>query len=208
MILHYFETPNGRKACAVARHLDAPVAYVRIDLAKGEHRAPAFLAVNPNGKIPALEDGATKLWEASAIMVHLARKAESDLWPNDDRQVEAIRWLSWSHDHFSRHAGALFFQTVIKPAVGMGNPDAAAVEEATGYLKQFGRVLDDHLAGRRFLLGDTPTVADFEVAAFLPDTPAARAALEGFREVGRWQGRMNELPAWREPFPVAAAAAA
>lgn len=208
MKLYYFETPNGRKACAVARHLNAPVQYVRIDLAKGEQRAPAFLAVNPNGKVPALEDGATKLWEASAIMVYLARKAGSDLWPSDDRQVEVIRWLSWSHDHFSRHAGALFFQTVIKPLVGMGDPDPAAVEEATGFLKQFGRVLDDHLAGRRYLLGDTPTVADFEVAAFLPDAPAARAALESFPEIGRWQDRMNGLPAWRQPYPVAAAAAA
>ena len=208
MKLYYFETPNARKACAVARHLNLPVEYVRIDLAKGEQRAPEFLAINPNGKVPALHDGEAKVWEASAVMCYLARKAGSDLWPGDARQIDVMRWSSWSHDHFSRHAGALFFQTRIKPLLGMGDPDPAAVGEATGFLQQFGAVLNDHLAGRRYLVGGTLTLADFEVAAFLPDTPAARTALDGFAELGRWQGRLNELPAWREPFPFATAAAA
>lgn len=208
MKLYYFETPNARKPCAVARYLHSPVEFVRVDLAKGEQRTPAFLAINPNGKIPALQDGEAKIWEASAIMCYLAEKAGSDLWPNDARRIEVIRWFSWSHDHFSRQAGTLFFQTVIKPLLGMGDPDPAAVREATGLLQEFGGVLDAHLAGRRYLVGETLTLADFEAAAFLPDTAAARAALNGFAEIGRWQGRLNEIPAWREPFPVATAAAA
>jgi hypothetical protein len=61
MKLYYFETPNAGKACAVARYLNAPVEFVRVDLTKGEHRTPAFLAINPNGKMPALEDGAVRL---------------------------------------------------------------------------------------------------------------------------------------------------
>ena len=83
MKLYYFETINPRKACAVAKYLESPVEFVRIDLAKGEHKTPAFLAVNPNGKVPAFEDGGTKIWEANAIMCHLARIAKSDLWPTD-----------------------------------------------------------------------------------------------------------------------------
>jgi glutathione S-transferase len=61
MKLYYFETPNAGKACAVARYLNVPVEFVRVDLTKGEHRTPAFLAINPNGKMPALEDGAVRL---------------------------------------------------------------------------------------------------------------------------------------------------
>jgi glutathione S-transferase len=208
MKLYYFETPNARKPCAVARYLNSPVEFVRINLAKGEQTTPAFLAINPNGKVPALEDGEMKLWEASAIMCYLAEKAGSDLWPGDARRTDVIRWFSWSQDHFSRHAGTLFFQNVIKPFFGMGDPDPAAVEEATGYFRPFAKVLNDHLSGRRYLVGDGLTLADFAVAAFLPNAEQARLPLDGFAEIQRWHARLNELPAWREPFPVATTAAA
>ena len=95
MKLYYAETMNPRKACAVAKYLGSPVEYVRVDLSRGEHRTPAFLAENPNGKVPVLVDGDVHLWESTAIMAHLAVKAGSDLWPADAAsQVEVLRWLS------------------------------------------------------------------------------------------------------------------
>lgn len=213
MKLYYFETPNARKACAVARHLNAPVEFVRVDLTKGEHKTPEFLAINPNGKVPALEDGDVRMWESAAIMCYLADQAGSSLWPKDNaRQVDVIRWLSWDATHFSRHAGTLFFQHVIKPHFGLGDPDQAAIEEAMGFFRQFAGVLDNHLKdrhlnGRDYLVGDTLTVADFAVAAFLPGAQAARLPLDEFAEIRRWYGQLEQLPAWREPFPSAASAA-
>src|SRR3954470_23409904 len=108
MKLYYFETPNGRKPCAVAKYLGLSVDFVRVDLAKGEQRLPQYLASNPNGKIPVLEDGEVKLWESPAIMCYLAHKAGSELWPKDDLlKIDLIRWLNWDTAHFSRHAGRL-----------------------------------------------------------------------------------------------------
>lgn len=208
MKLYYFETINGQKACAVARHLALPVEFVRIDLAKGEQKSPDYLAINPNGKIPALADGDLKLWEADAIMCHLARKAGSDLWPADERAVEVMRWLSWNTAHFTRHAGTLYFEHLVKPRFGLGAQNQNAITEASGYVLQFGRVLDDHLRGRKFLLGDTLTIADFAVAITLPYADKAHIPLDGFSEIQRWHDRLNELPAWREPFPERTAAAA
>src|SRR5262249_34926569 len=83
MKLYYSETLNPRKVCAVAKYLNAPVEFVHVDLRQGEQRKPPFLAINPNGKVPALEDGDTKLWESNAIMAYLAHAAGSDLWPRD-----------------------------------------------------------------------------------------------------------------------------
>jgi glutathione S-transferase len=209
MKLYYFESLNGRKACAVAKHLGSPVEHVRIDLGKGENRTPDYLAINPNGKVPALADGDLRLWEANAIMAHLARVAGSDLWPrDDDRQIELTRWLSWDAWHFTRHGATLVFQHIIKPRFLGAEPDAKAVEEATGFFKQFAAVLNGHLRGRRYVLGDTLSIADFALAATLPQAEQARIPVKGFAEIERWHDRLSELPAWREPFPKAAAAAA
>jgi glutathione S-transferase len=207
MKLYYAETTNPRKACVVAKYLNSPVEFVHVDLRKGENRTPEFLALNPNGKVPVLETGGGSLWESNAIMCYLARIAESDLWPNDDRQIEVMRWLSWDSQHFTRHAGSLYFQHIIKPAFGMGGPDPAVVEEATGFVKRFAAVLNEHLRGRAYLVGDGLTVADFAVAITLPYAERARIPLAEFPEIERWHGRLSELAAWVEPFPATRAAA-
>lgn len=209
MKLYYFETINPQKACAVAKYVEAPVDFVRVDLGKGENRTPAYLAINPNGKVPALEDGETKLWEANAIMCHLARAAKSDLWPsNPDKQIEVMKWLSWNSEHFTRHAGTLYFNHIIRPKFGIGECDTKATDEASGYLKQFASVLDDHLAGRTFLLGDHLTIADFAVSVTLPYAERIQLPLDGFRNIARWKSLLEEIPAWRDPFPAPQAQAA
>jgi glutathione S-transferase len=208
MKLYYAETLSPRKACAVARYLGSPVEYVHVDLAKGEHREPAYLAINPNGKVPALTDGDRRWWEANAIMCYLADKAGSDLWPRDGRQIEIVRWFSWDADHFSRHAGALYFEHLIKARFGLGDPDPAATEEALGYFRTYARVLSDHLKGRRYVVGDGLTVADFAVAVTLPYADQVGIPLDEFPEIRRWHDRLSELEAWREPFPATAPAAA
>ena len=186
MKLYYFETPNARKACAVARYLDAPAEFVRVDLTKGGHKAPAFLAINPNGKVPALEDGEVRLWESAAIMAYLADRAGSSLWPKDARQIDVIRWLSWDAMHFSRHAGTLFFQRVVKPHLGLGDPDLAAIDEAMGFFRQFAGVLNSHL-GRGYVVGDGLGGRGLRPRCL----PAARArgpdgSLDEFPEIRRW----------------------
>lgn len=209
MKLYYFETINPQKACAVAKYLDAPVEFVHVDLAKGEHKTPQYLAINPNGKVPAFEDGDTKLWEGNAIMCHLARTAKSDLWPsNPEKQIDVVKWLTWNSEHFTRHAGSLYFNYIIKPKFGLGECDTKAVDEATGFFKQFAAVLDDHLASRTFLLGDHLTVADFAVSVTLPYADRIKLPLEGFRNIGRWKSVLEEIPAWRDPFPAPQAQAA
>jgi glutathione S-transferase len=208
MKLYYFETLNPRKACAVARYLQAPVEFVRVDLSRGEHKSAAFLAINPNGKVPALVDDGVRLWEANAIMCYLAKAAGSELWPSDPAgQIELIRWLSWNSEHFTRHAGTLYFQHLIRPRFLAQPPEAKAIEDATEFFKQFAAVLNDHLRGKKYLLGDRLTVADFAVAVTLPYAEAAQIPVAGFVEIERWHARLQELPAWQQPFPERASAA-
>lgn len=208
MKFYWYDTTNPRKACAVARYLNSPIEFIHIDLAKGEHKTPQYLAINPNGKVPSLEDGALKIWESNAIMGHLARKAGSDLWPQDDaRKLDVIRWLAWDSEHFTRHAGELYFQHIIKARFGLGATDEKAVEQAQGFWRRYADVLNDHLRGRRFIL-DNLTIADFAIGITLPYAEIAKIPLADFPEIERWHARLNELPAWRDPWPTAQAAAA
>jgi glutathione S-transferase len=70
--IYYFETPNPRKLCAVARHLDLLVEFIHVDLSTAEQRSAAFHTVNPNGRVSALVDGDFRLWGSHAVMIYLA----------------------------------------------------------------------------------------------------------------------------------------
>lgn len=207
MKLYWSDVLAPRTVCALAKYLDSPVDYVYLDLGRGEQRRPDYLAINPNGKVPTLVDGARVLWEADAIMCHLAARCDSELWPQDARQTEVIRWFSWNHQHFTAHAGALYFEHIIRPRFGLGDADPAAVASAIAEWRRYASVLDHHLQGRRYLVGDAISLADFAVAVALPHAAHAHIPLAAFPAIQRWHERLNELDAWREPFPPIALAA-
>ncbi|MFT3921579.1 MAG: glutathione S-transferase family protein [Myxococcales bacterium] len=206
MQLYYFETMNPRKACFVAKHLSLPIDYVRVDFTKGEQRRPEYLALNPNGRAPTLVDGERTLWESVAIMAHLARKAESELWPlhDADSLTEVLRWISWDAFHFAPHAGTFYFELYIKPLLGLGNPSRDKLEEREPLLRRSARVLDGHLEGRKYLVGERLSLADVCVAVLLPMAEEIQLPLVEFGNIRRWHAGLMELPAWRNPWPVSA----
>jgi glutathione S-transferase len=191
-----------RKTCAVAKYLEAPVEYAYVDLVKGEHKAPGYLAINPNGKVPTLVDDGESLWEADAIICRFAQRTDSDLWPQGDRQFDVLRWLSWNGYHFYRCCGALYFEHIVKPRFGLGEPNPAAVAEALRAFRANAEVLNRHLQGRKWLVNDNLSVADFSVAVGLPYAERASMPLDEFPEICRWHDQLNDLAAWRTPFPA------
>ena len=76
-------SPNCRKVSAVIEMLGVDAKYEFVDLPKGKQAQPEFLAVNPNGMVPALVDGDTTVLESNCIIIYLAEKTGSDLWPED-----------------------------------------------------------------------------------------------------------------------------
>ena len=201
MQLYYSDILSSRKACAVARYLKSPTEFRYLDLLKGDQQQPAYLAVNPNGKVPTLIDSEHVMWEADAVICYLAKRAGSDLWPDDLRQIDIIRWFSWNAQHFYRHGGTLYFENIVKRRFGLGEPDAASVREAQEEFRRYAAVLTEHLEDREWLVGDGITVADFSVAITLPYADQADMPLSEFPVVRRWLDRLNAIEAWREPFP-------
>lgn len=202
MKLYYAETANCYKTCAVAKYLESPVEFVPVNLAELEHKQPEFLAKNPNGKVPVLDKDDDPLWESFAIMCHLAREAKSDLWPNDQRQIEILRWISWDFDCFLPTAGVYYYENIIKPHFNIGTPDSEALSKTEPQFKKHAELLNSHLKGRNYLVGDSLTLADFSLAVMLPYAEAAQIPINDFPEIERWHDNLMQVPAWRSPFPT------
>ena len=109
MKLYYSDLLSARKACAVARYLKASVEFVYLDPAKGEHKTPAYVALNPNAKVPTLIKGDRITWEADAIMCQLSDDMGADLWPHDSRIDRYCSLVQLEHAAFHpRGRRALF----------------------------------------------------------------------------------------------------
>lgn len=196
-------SPNSRKVEATAIHLGLPLEVFQVDLTKGEHMSPEFTALNPNNMIPLLEDGDFKLWESNAILIYLSnKKPEAGLFPADPvKQVEVLRWLFWQSSHWAPACGALMWEHMWKAMVTGQPADDKLVAEAEGKFKRFGKVLNDHMADREWLVGESVTLADFAVGAFMTYADGAKFPYQDMEHVKNWLGRLEKLEAWQQTRP-------
>ncbi len=195
-------SPNCRKVSAVIEMLGVDAKYEFVDLPKGKQAQPEFLAINPAGMVPVLVDGKTTVLESNCILIYLAEKVGSDLWPADSH-LEILRWMFWEQSHFMYAAGTVFYQKLLKPLLGQ-EPDEARVEEGVAKFRRHARALDDHLKGREWLVGEAMTLADLAVAAQLTYAKATDLPMDEFPEIQRWYSSIEELPAWKATHPALA----
>jgi glutathione S-transferase len=207
MKLHVFPpSPRATKVIALAQHLGLDCELCVVDLFKGEQSRAEFAALNPNRRMPVLEDQDLVLWESNAILHYLATKRPaSRLWPTDaSGQSDVIRWFSWEAAHWSPACSILVFERVLKQATGQGEADPAEIARGEQDFQRFAAVLDGCLRGREWLVGDQLTVADFAVGAPLVMAEAARYPMQHYGEIARWYGGLASLPAWKSavvPLP-------
>jgi glutathione S-transferase len=202
-------SPNCRRATIVAAHLGLPIELKPIDFTKGEHKAPEFLAINPNGMIPTLVDGDFSLWESRAIMQYLAaKKPEANLLGHSDKEwADIARWLFWDASHLARHTGTVVFENMVKRILNMGPPDQAAIAAAIEQLKRFYGVLDAALKGKKYLVGGRLTVADLALAATFTYADTLKLPVDGFANLKAWLARIAALDCWKKTEPQLPAAA-
>lgn len=199
MRLYYSRNLNPRVAVAVARHLEAPVEFIRAS-PRNPTNEEAFRAVNPNTLVPVLVEEGRTLWETDAIACRLSMLTEPDFWPAGDQAPELQMWLSWSAHHFTQTAGVFYWEHVIKPMLGLGAPNTDALQEATGEFHRFAGILEEALSTRTWLVGNRLSYADFRVATSLPFAEAAKLPLQPYPRIRNWHDRLWQLPAWRDPF--------
>jgi glutathione S-transferase len=198
--LHAFPlSPRSFKVLAVANHLGLEYDLVFCDLTKGEQRRPEFGVINPNHKVPALEDGGFKLWESNAMIQYLASmKPEGGLFPADARQrADIAQWMFWESTTWDPAIAILAFERGVKGLLGLGAPDPAEIEKGTQRVNAAAAILDAHLRGRKYVCGDRLTLADFAIGSALVLEEMAQLPLGPYAEIKRWGAQLAALPAWQ-----------
>jgi glutathione S-transferase len=191
---------NCRKVDAVAKQLGIELNYKVVDLIKGEHRQPWFLALNPNAMVPVLVDGDVTLTESNAIACYIASKVENDLWPRSNLRYEVMRWQAWELAHFGAAVRELAWQRLIKPRIGQ-KPDNARCDEEVAKFERFASVLERQLQGRRFVANDQLTLADFCLGSSLAVAQPIKLSLSDYPNIRRWLAGLEDQPGWRASAP-------
>jgi glutathione S-transferase len=150
----------------LAEELGIPYDHIAIQRADGSNRAPAYLALNPNGRVPTIDDGGFVLWESLAINLYLAKKYGGPLYPRTpEDEARAWQWSFWVASDIDRQIVEWALHDQVLPADQRDQAKAAAARES---MEQPLSVLDGALAARRHLADpDAFTVADLNVAATL-----------------------------------------
>lgn len=180
--------------------LGLPYELVDVDLRAGEHKKPAFLALNPFGQVPVLEDGEVVLADSNAILVYLEARYAPGAWlPRDP--VAAARVQQW----LSVAAGPLAYGAAAARVVALfGRPDDPEPLRQRAY--QLLAVMDGELSRRPWLAGDQATLADIANYAYVARAPEGNVSLEGYPAVRAWLARVEGLPRF-VPMPQAGVSA-
>jgi glutathione S-transferase len=194
MIRIYGQVRSRASRCLWAlEEIGVPYELVPIDTSKGDNDKPEFLAINPNGRIPALVDGDLKLFESMAINLYLARKYGKELWPADEAgQAHALQWSFWAVSEVEQFLIAMLVQELFTPA-DQKRPDR--VQDAREALASRLTVLDGQLKSRPYLLGSKFTIADLNVASVFSLAGAVKFALEPYPNVKKWVDGCLNRPA-------------
>jgi glutathione S-transferase len=199
--LYSWPRSSGTRISWALEELGLAYEYVALDAQKQEHRSPAYLAVNPHGKVPALVDGEQRFFESGAILLHLGTKygVEKKLFPPGGGQprADAISWTVWS----AAELGPYLLQYLYH---GMDTPISYKKEDrskaAADYcLSQFTRQLDAleaRLAKQDYLLG-TFSLVDVAAASWLLLGTMLGLKIERHPRVAAWCGRCAERPAFK-----------
>jgi glutathione S-transferase len=193
MTVKIFGIPKSRafRCLWAAEESGVPYELVATDFTTGV-KAPAFAAVNPNAKIPALQDGDLSMWESLAINLHLVRKGRPDLIPPGNGLSLVEMWTLWTATEVEPHQLQWFYNTIMRPPE---QRDAAAAAAGAEALKQRLAVLERVLDGRDHLLGASFTAADLNVACVLYTAWFNKFDLAAFPRVKAWLDRCVTRPA-------------
>ena len=177
--------------------LGLPVEPIDVDLAGGEQKAPAYLAMNCFGQVPVIQDGDVTVADSNAILVYLASRYGSETWlPRDPAGAAQVqRWLSVAAGQVAYGPCAARLVTVFKAAF---NPDEVIARAHALFV-----IMEKELAARPFLVGEHATLADVANYSYIAHAPEGNVSLNAYPAIRAWLARIETLPGF-VPMPKTA----
>jgi GSH-dependent disulfide-bond oxidoreductase len=186
--LYTFGTPNGQKASIMLEEVGLPYRVHRVSIFDGENKYPEFVAINPNGKIPAIVDGdgpggkPLNVFESGAILIYLAEKTHSALLPSEPAARSAtLQWLMWQMSALGPMFGqAGYFGRFSKEKI------PPAIERFTTEGNRLLAVLNRQLAQNEFAAGNDYSIADIAMWPWIAGAEFIGLPLSQYSNIGRW----------------------
>ncbi|MEO0879136.1 MAG: glutathione S-transferase N-terminal domain-containing protein [Pseudomonadota bacterium] len=197
--LYTAPTPNGWKASVTLEELDLPYKTNAVDLSAGDQKKPAYLAINPNGRIPTIVDRDADdfaVFESGAIMIYLAEKTGRLLPTNAKGRSQVIQWLMFQMGGVGPMMGQAnvffrYFPEKIQPAIDRYQNDSRRLFE----------VLDGQLKDHEWLAGDY-SIADIANWCWVRTHRWSGVSVDGLDNLARWKDAMKARPACRRGVEV------
>ncbi|MBX9912429.1 MAG: glutathione S-transferase [Pseudomonadaceae bacterium] len=168
--------------------LNLPTELVFVDLAKGAHKQPEFLAKNPLGQVPVMDDNGTVLTDSNSILVYLATRYGEGRWLPTEAvgAAQVQRWLSIAAGQIASGPARARLITVF------GAPYNA--EEVIGQSHALLKVIEGELHGRQFLVGEQASIADIASYTYIAHAPEGNVSLAEYPNIRAWLARIEALP--------------
>jgi GST-like protein len=201
--LHAFDTPNGRKISIALEEMALAYTVKVVDIRKGEQHAPEFLAISPNGKIPAIVDTdgphgtPVSVFESGAILIYLGEKT-AKFWPQDlQARIPVLEWLMFQHGGFGPIPGQVHHFIALENE----HDRRYGLERYSKETRRLYAVMDRRLADHAFF-ADEVSIADFAILGWAWRHPRHKVDLAEFPNVRRWYDTMMARPGVQRGFAV------
>lgn len=187
-LYHFPLSGHAHRVQLMLSLLELPVEVIFVDLAKGAHKQADFLAINPFGQVPVIDDDGVVLGDSNAILVYLAQKYGKGRWlPSDPVGAARVqRWLSVAAGPI--HAGPATARLITV----FGAPYNA--EDVIARSHTLLKVVDQHLSNGDWLAGDAATIADVAGYTYIAHAPEGNVSLDDYVHVRAWLARIEALP--------------
>ena len=170
--------------------------YRHVDLAKGQHKSADFLRINRYGQVPAIVHGGLNMCQANTILEYIAEQTGKFAGATTEERQRIREWLVWETDRLEPGINrSRFFERFAKP-------DQAVVDYHRKWAEMGLEVLNSLLDGKRFLVGERPTIADVSVFGVVAHMAEAKFDVAAWPQVQAWWARVAALPGFKLPYDL------
>lgn len=203
ILLYTAATMNGYKPVIFLEEAAVPYDLTHIDFAKQEQKAPDYVKLNPNGRIPTIVDrsnGDFPVFESGAILWYLAEKYDRFLPTDANQRSETLQWLMFQKAGVGPMMGqAMYFQRIAAPN---GHDEPFSIKRYVDESRRLLEVLNTRLAGREFLVGEDFTIADIATYPWARAYPWAKVSIDGLDHLQDWFKRIDARPAVQKALTI------